>query len=443
MLFVVNPSESSRFLAIGMVVYHVPVFLFVLSAWLYVKSYLLGLRSLLALSTMALCASALCYESVLPISFFVPVLLLLIGPRPKIWVWLAHWWGLWVVLAGRFFLFMTTTAISYQRYLAQPSSLRGAPASLGVLAHPTLAYVEQPPSSILSYVGLASCALATVAVWREPEEHRMNHEARSLLKAVIVAFSAVFLGILPYLGLPMTLLRQVIHSFATFRTQYYAAPGQAVLYAVLLGLIAVTLPHVAQRPFMSVAAGLLAGVTAGVAFDTQRRPLRDEAGGVFLGEGMETVARLFREVDRLAPKLDGKTSVFFVLGGGMRTPFGPDYDLLALSCSRLGVPAYAGVYSQGRGWIPRRNFGSPEKEQVVAFSGTVKAFKLTPEGGIAPFVPRGDTVTPTQVLDASIACETWTIPSVLFRAEGALWAAPFDRAHRDFLHVAPPFRTAR
>jgi hypothetical protein len=441
LLFIVNPSELSRFLAVGMVVYHMAVFEFVLSLWLYVKSYVLQRRLLLSLACLLLGLSGLSYESVLPFALLAPGLLWLMGREHTRPLWAAAWLGTGVILAARLTVFYMANPVGYQHYLVKTVTLGQVPLNLAMLMQPALKFLHPDLKALVSFwpLGLLTLGLAAALLWRVQPDSDSPGDARRLGLGLAFAVVGLLAGVGPYAMMPIGILRQILGEFGWLRTQYYAAVAQAAMYALAIALVGVALPRKVRALWIVGSSGVLLATAVTTAFRMQtERPLRNYPGGAFLGGRMEEVARVFREVDHLAPDLDRQTAVFFVLGQGVKTPFGFDYDLLALSCARLGVPAYHGTYLKGVGWVPLPNFGSPEKPSVYAFKGRVRAFKLSPDGSVAPFEPRGRIPEPSAEIDPSVACETWTVPFWMFDpealAKGSIASTTFQRRRGDFLH---------
>ncbi|HVO71813.1 MAG TPA: hypothetical protein VMT24_17315, partial [Aggregatilineaceae bacterium] len=127
LLYLVNPSEPWRYIAIVMMDYHLSLCLLLASIWLYLHSYRYRLRWMLLAACAALVGVFLTRESALFLAMAVPLLLvvtskpsfgLAVRKRPELVLWLYAWIGTLALMVLRFVLFWATTPDTYQKHLA-------------------------------------------------------------------------------------------------------------------------------------------------------------------------------------------------------------------------------------------------------------------------------------------------------------------------------------
>ena len=114
-LYVVNPSENSRFL-LWSIIYYGMVFFFLLAALLYVLSYRIRSRTMLIVACISLGISLLHYETGFPLTVLVLFLPLFAGLRPHFRLWAFTWCATVGLFAMRFVVHLTSET-SYQSFL--------------------------------------------------------------------------------------------------------------------------------------------------------------------------------------------------------------------------------------------------------------------------------------------------------------------------------------
>src|SRR5262249_48811853 len=121
LLFMVNPAEPWRYVAIVMMDYSLALFLLLLGTWLYLYSYFTANRLILLPSCVALVGTLLTRESSPLIAISVPALLFLVKPRrPHRRLWLFAWVGTLALMLLRFVLFWLNTPDAYQKGITTP-----------------------------------------------------------------------------------------------------------------------------------------------------------------------------------------------------------------------------------------------------------------------------------------------------------------------------------
>src|SRR5260221_4508281 len=77
LLFIINPSDTSRYIAIVMNAYYFGVMLLLAAFWLYLRSYRLQSRLILVVSCFLATLALLTYESGFPLAIHIPIFLTL------------------------------------------------------------------------------------------------------------------------------------------------------------------------------------------------------------------------------------------------------------------------------------------------------------------------------------------------------------------------------
>ncbi|MCA9052413.1 MAG: hypothetical protein KDA75_01185 [Planctomycetaceae bacterium] len=139
-------------------------------------------------------------------------------------------------------------------------------------------------------LGAAAAAIALLLMWIQPRTEAATATRRSLRVGVLLSAIAIVLGFLPFLHIPMV-----------FRTQFFSAPGQAVLVTLVVALIASRLSTRWGRRCEFACVGLLVLNGTVAAYHLQEKRLEDPA--------FERLTHVFQQVHGLAPDLDLKTLV--------------------------------------------------------------------------------------------------------------------------------------
>jgi hypothetical protein len=323
-LLVVNRADCLRFFVLWATnFYWTALALFLLALWLLLLSYRRGSRPLLTLACLSLAGGLLVNEGLFPLAALALVLLWLVrGARGRPVVWAYAWLGTLTLLATRFALFLLAQGgSSYQGQqaaaaLRQPELLL---ANLRLQLSSALTYFqitagETHARSALLALGLAA-ALVGLALGRPPPRRR------GYLLGLGLAALATLLGTAPFLHIP-----------TTGRTQFFAAPGQAVLLACGICLVAELLGRWAGVATAAAAVGVLA------ASGTRESLREQELARAQRGVSFESTVRVFRQIHALAPCLKRDTLVLLVLDEHCLSPLGVNYCTLLLSHSLLGHP---------------------------------------------------------------------------------------------------------
>jgi hypothetical protein len=323
-LLVVNRADSSRFYVMWTTnFYWSALAFFLLGLWLLLLSYRRGSRALLALACLSLAGALLINEGVLPLAGLALVLLWLVrGARGRGLVWTYAWLGTMTLLAARFALFLLARGEnSYQAAqaagaLRQPELLL---ASLRLHLGTFLNYFQRTASAGHGQSALvalaAAAALVGLALGRRPARRR------GYLLALPLAAAAMVLGTAPFL-----------HIQAPFRTEFFTAPGQAVLLACGICLAAELLGRWVGVATAAAAVGLLA---ANCTRETCREQDLSRAQHPI---NFEKTVHVFQQIHALAPALRPDTLVLLVLDENIPTPLGANYCCVLASRCFLGAP---------------------------------------------------------------------------------------------------------
>jgi hypothetical protein len=185
-LFIIEPSEIARFLAIYTWGYAPSVFFLLLATWLFLESYVRKQLWALFAACFALGLSILCIETSLILSLAIPILLLTIGRRTHLWLWFSAWLATVLLFGMRFAAFLFSGS-SY------PSTILGhAPDRLTTVLENVAIQVSgffsmlRFPNARGEYWGYGLlAALLTLLVFRifvsRPVQAQTDHEHRQTL----------------------------------------------------------------------------------------------------------------------------------------------------------------------------------------------------------------------------------------------------------------------
>jgi hypothetical protein len=317
--------------------YWLALFWLLLALWLLLLSADRQGRGLLAASCASLGAALLTSEGLFPLALLGPLLLWLRGRRGSpLRIWSYAWLGTAALLAVRFGAHLLTSAeVPYQaRQLAGVAGPTGLVHNLGAHLMLGLAYFEWPAlpgeywRSWVAAFAVAAAALAGAARRPEPEGRR-----RAYGLGLGVAALGLCLGLAPF-----------VHLTTSWRTQYFAAPGQAASLAFAIGLLGSALPGWLGRGVVVAIASLLAANATALSLRSQ------EAPGALVR--FEKTAHVVRQIHALSPRLGRDTLVVLVLDDSGTTPLGPNYHVCNLSWLVFGELATQGNFRDPHGHGP-------------------------------------------------------------------------------------------
>jgi hypothetical protein len=363
-LLIVHRGDASRFFVLWTTNYYwTTLFLLLLSVWLYLRSYERGSKPLLLTACATLGAAILSSEASLPLAALGPGLLWFIrrrGARLTTWVW--AWTGTVALLATRLALFLKSAgANSYQSSQIKELLESGAMAHhLRLQFDAFRTFFQGVLPSHAYWLPWAVALLLVAAVLRAVAPAlRCRPSLRAYLLGALLAGLAALGGIAPFFHLP-----------TLFRTQFFAAPGEAALLACAIGLLAALLPLRLGRACWVACTGLLvAGATAAAhrSQDQLHTPI-----------SFEKTVHVLEQVRAASVHYPDDALLVFVLEGNDVSPLGQNYPLSELTRNLLGVRACQANYrdpygsavqftegavvgDDGRG---RRSYGY---DRVVAF----------------------------------------------------------------------------
>jgi hypothetical protein len=333
-LFVANPSEPTRFLAIYMQAYNMGVFFLVLSLGLCIHSYWRENRITLVGSCLSLGISLLIVEVGFLVSLLWPLILLLIRRKNvSVLPWLYAWFITLIILAGRFIQTQVLSGGSYQ------GSVLGTSINLERMFQNTLSqmaatlrYLQIPSASSGEWLyGIAVFFIVCAGMVVALRSRRLS--ALPLSRYTIGAIGAILaiaLALLPYLPISGIL--------GTFRTQFFAAPAQAGLWAIGIACIGSVLPVRGRISWMALSTALLVMIaTVGALQLPHNRPINPNVS-------FQKTARIVQQVHKIVPTASPKTVFVFIPAGETNSPIGWNYHVLDLFYFMMGVEAYQANY---------------------------------------------------------------------------------------------------
>jgi hypothetical protein len=326
-LFILSPTEGSRFLAVYMQGYTMPVMFTLLALLLYLRSLARESRVLLLLACVVLAMGLLSVEVTYLAALLIPVLLVLrYRKHPHLLTWLFAWFATMSLFALRFLIFLLRNReTNYQLELASTATpLEGLTAQL----LPTLDYLRIVDASPAQWLcgGLVALVvmLGLVYAFRHAP---VVLSRRQWVLAFVLCSGGLLLTIAPFVLLP---LDGVLSD--RFRTQYFAAPIQAVLWSlVLAGIGMIFFTASAQRWLVGMLGVLVAMSVVNNLTADARRSFNPNTR-------FEKVVHFVHEVRTIAPGFTPQTFLVFVFDEGVHSPVGWNYSIFMLSRSVLGAP---------------------------------------------------------------------------------------------------------
>jgi hypothetical protein len=366
-LFVVDRSDPARFFVLWASDYYwTAVGLTLLAIWLFLHSQTVGSRGLLSLACGILAIALLTNEGGYPLAGLTLVVGALRGERPRRWIWSIAWGGVLALVSARFVLFLRQHgAESYQATnvagaIRSPEMLlenfalhastivscfdchgalrRHWPWALGAFAATIVALGERrgdffapSPPGFAGGEGRGeggTVSLAKSSVFRgfaEPPSppaplppQSRGERGVSSLRVALFAAVAMLAGMVPFL-----------HMTHSFRAEFFAGPGKAVLVAALLGALVAPLRRFGGVALMLVVAAVAANATA----EATARQLAARANSPV---SFETTTHVFRQLHALG-RFEPETVILVYLDDPDRSPLGVSYGAFMLGKEILGT----------------------------------------------------------------------------------------------------------
>jgi hypothetical protein len=327
-LLILDRSDPSRFYVLWISnVYWAGVALLLAGAWLFLWSHRRGSRLLLVPACAMLGGALLTCEGAYPVAVLVPALAWLRKEyRGRLPAWVCAWYGTLALLATRFLIFLSQQGDkAYQTresgaVFRDPEALRhnlGVHLEAGLSNFQVTGAVAQHWKAAAALLVLVA-ALAALVRWRARAAAALPR--RQYLVAVGLAGLALLLGIVPFLSMPYV-----------FRTQYYAAPGLAVLLAGALCLAGSLLGRRLGPAAVVAALALLAANATAESFSEQHQR-REQSPAHF-----ERMAHVFRQIHAVYPNPAPDTLILLYADAGARPPFLCNYCCVVLGQRTLGA----------------------------------------------------------------------------------------------------------
>lgn len=334
-LYIVNPSEPARFLAVHMQGYNALTFALLLALYLYLRAARADSRLLLALSCGTLGGGLLIVEPGLFPALIWPVLAWLVVRRRRRLIW-AYAWALTMALfLGRFALYQVTTEDTYQQNLLLTSFapkvwLEQLLRQITAIGRYFAVYDPSPADWL---IGLALGAIVAIALLAGAPRRAAPPAltGRQSATGLGLAFGATVLGFLPFVTLSGIL--------GDIRTQFLSAPAQAILLALAIGWLARFFAPRRRAGWIAAITGLLIALPTVSAPSAQpHRPANPAAK-------YELTACIAQQLLAQAPAVQPDTVMLFVLDDNRPTPLGWNYYVLNLTVYLYGVSGYPIEYT--------------------------------------------------------------------------------------------------
>lgn len=326
-LLVTDRSDQSRFYVLWTSnFYWVALALLQLGLLLFLVACRRRSRPLLALACLSLVASLLVNEAGLPLTLLAPALAWFgRGRRELSPPWALAWLGTVGLLGLRVLMFLVghgADAYQAQQYAVARDEPRALIANLGLHLSASLTCFQSSGAATLYWRPAAiTLAIATVLAILGGWRLAGRSQRRQYLVVAGVAAIALLLGSAPFLTMSHL-----------FRTQFYSAPGWAVLLAAAFCLAGSWLGRRVGTAAVAVAVGLLTANATAESFAVQ------EVRHLLLPYNFERTVRVFRQIHAVCPNPPPHTLVLLFLDEPERPPFLCNYCCMKLGQHLLGLP---------------------------------------------------------------------------------------------------------
>lgn len=329
-LFVVNPAEQTRFAAVYMQGYAAVVCLSLLSMYLFVRSCQNGDWRMLLAGCVALAAAAFVVELALLTAVLTPLILIFrFHKRPWIASWLFAWGAAWGVAGLRLFLFLVVTPQSYQAGLDTSAELHTRFYNLLSQFLPIANYFEPHAAPFSIWMVSLSLGVVSAAVfgWLLSRETAALRTRRYWLMGSFALFSVV-VAIILFNGTARDSL------LGSLRTQFMAAPGQALFWTAIIGYAAARLPQRWRTLLPACVLGVAITLSCVDGWTAQSRRFANPE------TRYAHIVNLVQSVAAVAPRFAPEARLGFVLPDTPNSPVGWSYGITELSQYVFGVPGY-------------------------------------------------------------------------------------------------------
>ena len=309
-MYLVNPCDDLRFYIIwGANCYTISLFFCLLASWLFLESRARGSRIMLIGACATLLVSGLSHEALLPMECAAPGLLWLAKRgRPQLMVWAYAWYATIALVSIRFITHLLFDH-SYQLGMlgAADTSVQALWNDFAIHLRPLRQYYRAAhlawrPFWIEGVIALTFfCVASAVASSRR----LAGSQPRKTWIGVLIAFAVWQLGLLPFSFMP--------HNY---RTQFFAAPGVAALFACLIGCAVANLRGRIRTLIGVSLAAWMVTVTTVAAWTTQQRSRRENAAS------FEKVIDVCDQVRSLSPRFVPGTLCVFLVNADAESPLG-------------------------------------------------------------------------------------------------------------------------
>jgi hypothetical protein len=361
-LLIVDRSDAARFFVLWASDYYLTALaLTLLAIWLFLHSERTGSRGLLPLACGTLVIALLTNEGGYPLAGLALGVAAFRGERPRRWIWVAAWAGTIAVVSARFVLFLRQHgAEAYQSAnvadaMREPGTLldnlalhaatllsyfdfHGAlrhhwPWALGAFGFAVVAVLTGRVGSLkfgrdtLECGGLTPLSFFVERGTKKESGLKPPHsKVRSVDFAALASYPkiAIFAGVAMLFG-----MLPFLHMAHSFRAEFFAGPGKAVLVATLLCVLVLPLRRFGAVP-LALAIGLLAANATAEA--TARQLAVRSASPV----SFETTTHFFRQLHALGD-FEAETVILVFLDDPDRSPLGVSYGAFMLGKELLGT----------------------------------------------------------------------------------------------------------
>ena len=354
-LFIVSPTEPSRFytFSTGMS-YTSSLCVLLLSFWLLLVAVEQRHAGWLITACLALGVTLLSNEGQFPLAVIGFVLIWAKAPdlRSAV-VPLYAWFSTLLLLTIRFIVFLVTAGdMSYQARQAKGTftDIGQAVRHVGMQFGAIEDYFEPRSFRAFSHYGVALLAVGVLLLLfriQRTDSSEQHPTRRQMRWGVFCGCVAILLGVLPF-----------FHMHSVFRTQFFALPGQAVILALIVGLVSTRLPARWARLGPALGVGFLVFNGTLTAYHTQDERIEHPS--------FERMTHVLQQIEGIAPELTETDLAVLVRDDEYVDSLGCNYCVNRIAYLLLKTAVVQANYADGAG--DRVTFG-PDGVHVTGGTG--------------------------------------------------------------------------
>jgi hypothetical protein len=320
-LLLCHRGDLSRFFVMWTGIwYWTSLCLLLLGGWLFLRSAHSGNRLGLVAACSAMGAAVLGSEAGFTLAAFAPILLYLSGVRgSRLVVWSTSWIGTIALLSVRFLQYFLTTRDSYQAKqtsgVFKNSELLSQ--NLSIQTEPFWRWFSSFASMGTYWKAAAAAATLAALALLVAGPATNGRGARRYLIGGLLAAAIAAAGLAPFIALN-----------GPFRTQFYTAPGQAAMIAILAGGLFRLLGNRAGLVGLAIGVAVLAGAAAS--------GNRKFQATIDKSVNFTKTVHIMRQIHAACPEPAPGALILLIPDDGVASPLGASYSFIRLTGRQFG-----------------------------------------------------------------------------------------------------------